>query len=263
MISTLSPIIAASSSTESVSVTSRGNAVTASISRASSRCRLSRQGRAWPTKTSRAPAAASARASSSPSSVLPSTTSARRCRGSKAISRNCRSSSSCKAGVSGRAVTTALPAGSIPSARRTRPPRAHASARWATIEGPASAATMPRRQGSRSRKNGSLEWWSVVSASSVPPSGTSVQSRRSSRQRPQIWRGGYCAAPHAPQTWRANRPAAAIAASPWASRDRLPGGSAGIRVRARGSLRRGGGSSRVTARPARGLRPRRRAPCRS
>ncbi len=180
----------------------------------------------------------SARTSAWPTAVLPSVTSTLRNFGSQVISRNCLSSAMWGTSLSGKPMSTAMPALSSRAPTRTRAGGAATSpCRCTTTVGPPSRRTMPRRQGRRSRKKVSWLVRSVVWEMSSPAPDCARQGSRSPRHTWQASRGGYCTAPQAWHTCSAKRPSAAAAVSPRATRLRVPGGSTGARVRSTGFLR--------------------------
>ena len=228
-----------------------GNA--ASVSRPAARF----HGSACPTHTMSAPASTSPRASAWPTAVRPSVTRTLRNFGSQVISRNCLSSAMFDTSFSGKPTSTAIPALSRRASTRTRAGGAATSpCRCTTTVGPASSRTIPRRHGSRSRKNTSWLWASRVSAISSPAPDCRRHGSAVARQRTQASRGGYCVVPQTAQTCSSNRPSAAPAVRPSATRLRCQGGSTGSRVRSTGFFRAGRAMGSVMPRHPPALRRR-------
>ncbi|MDT4824915.1 hypothetical protein FQZ97_581810 [compost metagenome] len=187
-----------------------------------------------------APAFTSARTRAWPVSVLPSVTSTLRNLGSLVISRSILSSAMWGLPSVGKAMRTACPARSSRAPTRTRVGASPTSpCRWTMSVGPASRCTRPSRQGSRSRKNRSLLWCSVVLPSSAPSPLCWRQRNADDRHLWQTSRGGYCTVPHCSQVCSSKRPSAAAAVRPSATRPRAPGGRFICRVRSTGFLRGG------------------------
>ena len=137
-----------------------------------------------------------ARTTACPTPVLPSVTKILRNFGSQVISRSWRSSAILGTSSMGNARSTPWPDLSSRAPTRTRlGGAAQPPCRCVTSVGPASSRTSPKRHGTRSRKNKSWLWCTVVVDSSSPNPDCSRQRSRSDRQRWHASRGGYCTVP--------------------------------------------------------------------